>query len=285
MGSFGRLGVDFGRLGMNAGGLWVLDRVSRKPIIALSTRRLTGTSWAAGDPLATIRENGADATQAFSYTGSPPVLDHAAIQAFIGVNAAAYTIWNNQMGGNNATTSATESTQPLYVNDSSPSFNDTSYYFNIAHAANQLLTGGLSITAWLRPASLVSTGHIVNKAADAGITNGFALYSTGTSALRVRVNNTPSVDSDAVLTTDEWQFWAVTISSAGAVAYYRNNVAAGGGTANATSGITTTNGIKIGTRFDASTGFFSGRIDDLMVHPGVITAADRALLYATGAPA
>lgn len=229
--------------------------------------------------MATIRETGANDEADFSYKKSTNILDFDAIDAFIDVNTGRWKGWNNQIAGGNSAAAA-DASQPLYVTDEGPSFDGAAYYFSIAHAANQLLTGGFTFAWSFLPDTETNGDRIIDKSDTNNVGAGFAVWqgaSAGT--LSMRVNDAPTVTSSAVFETGKWQHAIMTVSAAGAVTFYRNNVAAGTGNANACSGITSTNPLRIGALWAATTSFFDGQIDDFFIFPGVITADDRAELY------
>lgn len=255
----------------------VLPGLSVQPIIALDIRRLTGTSWETDDPIATIRETGGDTDDSFSYTGSPPILDFAGIATHVGANAGRWDKWFNQIEGNDAANS-TDATQPLFVDRAGPDFDGSSQFLEIPHAANQLLTGGFTIVIGMSPASATGSGSLVQKGSDTAQTDGFWLYENGAGALNMRVNSATTATSSAVMTTG-FQHWIVTVTAAGAVTFYRNNVAAGSGTTGACSGITAAQAISLGRRRGDGT-YHDGAWDALDIFPGVITADDRAALFA-----
>jgi hypothetical protein len=253
------------------------------PIFAASTSRLLGWPFNTGDSMARIRRASDNLEADFSYVGLPPRLNFAGIDTHVSATTGRFRTWHNQCGtllcGNAVQT--IDANQPLYVQNEGPDFNGTSYRMLIDHSANQLLTGGWTFACSINPDDLATAGRmLVNKSANLGLSDGFGVYVGNANAMRVRVNGTPNVDSTADFTTGAWQHLIVTCSAAGAVTFYRNNVAAGTGTANACSGITSTNPLRIGADFAGTASFWDGGMDDYFIIPGVVSADARAILYA-----
>jgi hypothetical protein len=157
------------------------------------------------------------------------------LDAHVAATTGRFRTWHNQCGtllcGN--AVQATDANQPLYVQNQGPSFNGTDQHMSIAHSANQLMTGGFTLACSIRPAA-DAFAYLFAKAASGTSIDGFRLFLNGSTGLTVTVNNGGNVASSTVLTTDEWQHWMVTVSAAGAVTFYRNNVAAGTGSTGAT---------------------------------------------------
>ena len=279
---FGKLGIlgGLGRSGVG-GFTGVIDRLSVAPIFAASTRALTTPIPTVG---ATIRRVSDSDPYDAGFVGSPPTLDFSGINTHIGGSSGTWPKWWDQSPSANHAAQTTTSSQPAYVDGMGPSFNGSSQYMSIPHAENQLLTSGYTFTFWIRPT--VDDGHIVAKADTTTSTRGFAVYliNSGT-AIRLSANQTGSTDSGADLTPDTWSHVVVSVGTSGAAEFYVNNaLSASGGTVALPSTITSTAPLRVGSHRSGSTGFYAGRLDDLLIFPGVITAGDRAALYANWEP-
>jgi hypothetical protein len=272
--------------GTGGGYTGVLDQLVDEgytAIFAASTKRLTGTVWTTGEPMARIRETGANDEENFSYAGLQQRMNFADIDAFVNGNTGRYTTWFNQAGvlnsGNAVQTVSTN--QPLYVQNQGPSFNGTAYHFTIAHSANQLMTGGFTIAASLYAASMASQMEIIAKSGASSLANGYRLaLSATTGKLNLRCNGAPSIESTSGVVAETATHVIASCAADGTVTFYINNVADGGGAANAASGITSTAAIRIGVNYNSTGQFFNGRIDDLFIIPGVVSEAARDILYA-----
>lgn len=261
------------RRGGDTGFTGILDQLSVAPILALSTRRLT--SDFTGD-IATIREDGLNAEDSFSYTGSPPTLDFDAINTFIGVNDGWWKGWQNQVTGNSAAQTV-QASQPLYVTGEGPDFTQGPSLV-VPHAAALNGTGGLTIVARLRvdgfgggPGGL---GRIVDKSSSAylffvnGVSDDLKWISAGGTQI--------SSSSLSLLSAGDVNI-AVTCTAAGAVVLYRNNSQVGSGNSGALSGVTATSDLIIGNNAAGDRGF-NGPFESLFVFPGVLGSSDLAAL-------
>jgi hypothetical protein len=168
-----------------------------------------------------------------------------------------------------------------------PDFDGSNDFIEIPHNANQLLTTGGTIMAWIRPDTIPSSttqndgARIIDKTNGLSAQNGYNMLVFGSNRLGFRINNGTNRAISNVLTTGEWQHIAVTFTDAGDPTFYVNGVSVGTTAATgAASGITTTNAMRIGNRATATDRPFDGLISDVLVSNSQWTASEIASYYA-----
>lgn len=156
----------------------------------------------------------------------------------------------------------------------------------IPHNANQLLTTGLTLSAWIKPRSIGenSNGHIIAKSTGTSGQGGYAFRVRDVNKLGFIVNaGTDVVSAAGSLVLNVWQHVLVTVASDATVTHYINGSASGTpATTGALSGITTTNDLTIGNRSGATDRTFDGWIDEPIVWNRVLTAQEISDLYLLG---
>lgn len=166
-------------------------------------------------------------------------------------------------------------------------FNGTTDTVVIPHNANQLLTTGLTLSAWIKPRSIGenSQGMIFNKTNGTNSADGFYFTLQTNERINFRVNASSSINSAVGgVPFNRWTHVSVTAAADGTANFYVNGALSG--TANqattALSGITTTNALTIGNRSTATDRTFDGWIDEPIVWNRVLTAQEISDLYLLG---
>lgn len=166
-------------------------------------------------------------------------------------------------------------------------FNGTTSTLVVPHNANQLLTSGMTLAAWIKPLSIGenSQGMIFNKTADTSATSGYYLSMQTNDRINFRVNASTSRNCAVnAVPAGRWSHVMVTAASDGTCNFYVNGSLSG--TANqattALSGITTTNDLTIGNRSGATDRTFDGYIDEACIWNRVLTAQEISDLYYLG---
>ncbi len=186
---------------------------------------------------------------------------------------------------------ATWQTEDMCVSGKCLNFDGTNDYVSISHSTSFTtgLQSGFTMSAWIKPIGTGpgGGGRIFDKTADANCTSGFCLRLDGANqrlASRVNANNTIySATNSIIHGNGVWYHIAVTINSAGLVTYYINGVQSGTpALANALSGITTTNDLRIGNRSENTDYTFDGFIDEPKIYNYVRTAAQVSSDYLAG---
>ena len=156
----------------------------------------------------------------------------------------------------------------------------------IPHNANQLLTSGFTLSAWINPRSLGENGngHIISKSTGAAGQGGFAFRVRSVDKLALIVNNGTDVSPPSgTLVFNTWQHALVTVDSSAVVTFYINGVQTGTPAATAPlSGITTTNSLVIGNRSGTTDRTFDGGIDEVRIWNRVLTAQEITDLHFSG---
>jgi hypothetical protein len=153
----------------------------------------------------------------------------------------------------------------------------------VPHNANQLLTTGFTISAWIKPKSIgETTGRIVDKSTADTAAGGFRYALNSSNALFFQVNTGSSIASatNSILYNNTWYHVVVTVGSDATVTHYINGVLSGTpATTGALSGITTTNNLTIGNRSGATDRTFDGNMTDIIIWNTALTATQVSSLY------
>lgn len=183
----------------------------------------------------------------------------------------------------------TGSAEPVKLTDKHGyTFDGVDDYLEVAHNANQLLTGGMTISAWIRPVSggegaTSNGGRIVDKSTNTNAVGGFRFnVANSTNTLRFQVNNGTEIASDTNFDRDSgmWQHVAVTVASDATTTFYIDGVVSGTpGVTGALSGITTTTAMRIGNRAGSDDRTFDGDIARLKIWDSDLTALQVKDLY------
>jgi hypothetical protein len=165
-------------------------------------------------------------------------------------------------------------------------FDGVDDYVNIPHNANQLLTGGGTIEAWIKPDTLGenSAGFIIDKSTGTNAHNGYCLRMGGTNQVVVSINSGTlkySATNSVVVGDGNWYHVVATWDSSGYVTIYVNGVQSGTpGVSAAASGITTTNDMRIANRSTATDRTFEGNIKMARIYSRVMGADEIAANFA-----
>ncbi len=233
-------------------------------------------------------------------------------QVYNALGSEAVGIWNFDNGtgtiaydnsgyGNNGTLTngplfATDT--PYYVVGSgtgkySMHFDGVDDYVEISHNANQLLTGGGTIEAWVNASGYGESGtfggKIVDKSTSTGGQDGYTLFVrdqavSNQNVFGFTINNGPEVSSAAdSLVFGSWRHVAVTWDTTGLATIYVNGAKSGTPVISAAASyITTTNTLRIGNRSLATDRTFDGLIDDVRIYGVALTASEIQKHYVEG---
>lgn len=147
------------------------------------------------------------------------------------------------------------------------SFDGTDDVVTIPHSAALDITGACTFALWLKPSAASEDGYVLAKTSTA--TDGFHVYWEG-SADRISFGG---VNSSTVFVDTGWIHVCVTVTSGGAISFYRNGSPAGTGSASAPSSNATD--VTIGNRAGGASAaaLFSGLIKDVRIYNTVLPAA------------
>ncbi len=161
------------------------------------------------------------------------------------------------------------------------SFDNSDDYIQVAHNSNQLLTNGGTITAWINPIGIGSTGRIVDKTSSGAGGTGYTFNTASGTRLQFIINaGSGALSASSSLPLSQWSMATVTWDATGLSTIYINGVANGTpAVAGTPSGITTTNPLRIGNRSNATGNTFNGSISDVRVYNRPLSAAEILALY------
>jgi len=165
-------------------------------------------------------------------------------------------------------------------------FDGVDDYVSVSHNANQLLTSGFTISAWIYPNTAGQTaGRILDKSHNgSSAQTGYDFFIQG-NAVKLQVNNgsTPTSAANAV-PYKKWSHVLVTVDSNALATFYVNGFLSGTpGSTGALSGITSTDPIYIGNRSGFTDRTFDGIIDDVRIYSRALSSQEVKQLYNTGA--
>ncbi len=166
-------------------------------------------------------------------------------------------------------------------------FDGVDDYVNIPHNANQLLTGGGTIEAWIKPDTAgESTGRIIDKSTNGYGGGGFDFSVISNNRIAFRINEGPALSSttnSVVVGGGNWYHIVATWDSSGYVTLYVNGVQSGTpGVSADPAGITTTNDMRIGNRSGATDRTFDGVIDEVRIYNRELSASEISYNYHSG---
>lgn len=164
-------------------------------------------------------------------------------------------------------------------------FNGTTDTVIVPHNANQLLTNGFTLSAWIRPRTLgeSSLGNVIDKSTGLNGADGYVFQLTGTAQMRLRVDSISVNSATNSVVLNRWQHVLVTVAADATVTHYINGAVSGTPSATAAlSAITTTNALTIGNRSGVTDRTFDGWIDEPLVWNRVLTAQEISNLYLLG---
>jgi hypothetical protein len=155
-------------------------------------------------------------------------------------------------------------------------FDGTDDYILIPHHATFNLTTNATFMFWINPTVFGSQDRLIHKNTAwivmmADIGNKLRLYDATDGDL---------VDSDTVFTVDTWQMAAVTKAGT-AVLWYRNGVAAGGGTLTSATFAISAIPVNIGIDEDHVTKAFDGLIGGVWIYNRSLTPLEIQNIYLT----
>jgi hypothetical protein len=184
----------------------------------------------------------------------------------------------------------TTTTRPTLV-EFAPDFDGIDDFISVAHNANQLLTGGGCLMAWIRPDTIVATSvvteysRIIDKSDTASAGNGFFWGIGNNNRMGFQIGSGAGRVSNSVLVANTWQHIAVVFTSLGVPTFYRNGALvltqAATGVA---SLITTTNPTSIGNRSISTDRPMDGEIVLPSIFAGVLSAEQILNTYNQTAP-
>lgn len=142
--------------------------------------------------------------------------------------------------------------QAVSQSDKAVTGNGSNTYVTIAHASDLDITGDLTLSMWVKPASFNNVRFLVTKVVgDGGSTSAYEWrLQQNTGKQWYSHGPTTSLDSTTALTVGLWSHIAVTRTGA-SIAFYLNGQPDGGGTTNASFPPTAnSSAVDIGTRAD-----------------------------------
>ena len=163
------------------------------------------------------------------------------------------------------------------------SFNGSTSTINLGSGVGLNLTGSVTISAWINPASFGgnSRGRIFDKLSETFPYGGYALYVDNINAsnafaygIGVLVGNTISYQQNRV-TLNTWQHIA-TVHSGTNVIFYKNGSAIGSSTTSIN--LTTAQNVTIGNN-TGGTRAFDGQISDVKVYNSALSASEIKKIY------
>ena len=171
-------------------------------------------------------------------------------------------------------------------------FDGVDDYIEVPHNANQLLTQGGSISAWIYAGSAgpgsgsTTGGRVIDKSTSISADDGFTFYtSKGTpNTMAFRINEgTIILSGTNSIPFNTWTHVLVTFNASGFVTHYVNGVVSGTpANTNSSSGITTTNALRIGNRATSTNRPFNGTIDEVIIYNVSLSADEIMNLYLDG---
>jgi len=155
----------------------------------------------------------------------------------------------------------------------------TTYRVTVAHHASLNPSTGLTIAARIYPRSPGPStfARLLQKSVTTDLSNGYGCYCLN-DRLILNVNNGGSPAFTTALTYNAWQRVGITCTAAGAVLFYLNGAADGGGNTGALATITTVADLTIGNRQNDLARAWDGLIDELSFWTRVLIPADMVRL-------
>jgi len=160
-----------------------------------------------------------------------------------------------------------------------------SKYIEIPDTSALRLTGGGTITAWIKPNSLNAiAATIVDKGTtNTSTTDGYRFNITTSGQIGIRVNaNTATKSTDNAYSFGKWTFAVGVIKPDGSVALYSNGVNVTGTPGSAVLPPDTTGVMRIGARATGTDRNFDGVIDDVHIYNRALSASEVVALYKLG---
>lgn len=157
------------------------------------------------------------------------------------------------------------------------SFDGATDYVSIPHNVSQLLTGGFTLSATIKPVSYGGGGfgRIIDKSSGGAGAGGFAVFIQSSGVLTLVVDNGGDVSSSSeAIELNRWQNIAVTCEASGAIKIYINGVEVGSGNSGACSGITTTNEMRVGNWYTSLLRCFDGEIKNCRMWDTVLDSSE-----------
>ncbi len=158
-------------------------------------------------------------------------------------------------------------------------------FLQVAHNANQLLTNGGAIEAWIRPNSAgeADTGRMVDKSTGGTSSNGYAFMCSTNGRLRFSIGAGPSVlsNNDAIIYgSGNWYQVVASFDATGLTTLYSNSVQVGiPATTASPLNIITTNDLRVGNRATTANSAFDGQIGEVRIYNRPLTQAEVAQNY------
>ena len=154
---------------------------------------------------------------------------------------------------------------------------------DIPHNANQLLTTGFTLSAWINPVSLGENnrGMLFSKEISLTVPNGYLFRVALDNRLVGLIAAGGDVISDVnAITLNKWQHVIMTVNSDSLISFYINNILVGTpNTSGLISNITSTNKLSIGNRSERIDRTFDGLISEIKIWNKVLSSAETAKVY------
>jgi hypothetical protein len=138
-------------------------------------------------------------------------------------------------------------------------------------------SAGMSISVWSNPTTAANWARFIDFGNGAGGVNILFTRNGVSNTLRFDTND-GTVDAENAFTQNEWQYFVVTMTEAGAVTIYKNGLPVQTGTVGLPEVVTRTLNY-IGESNWSSDAFYAGMMDDLRIYNYAITADQIADLY------
>lgn len=264
--------------GPSAGGYTLLlDEIPAE--FAVSTRKLR-TAYA-GQCLR-LRRSSDNAESDFGFTGSPPVLDVAAITSWLGGASGYVVTWYDQSGNGNNAAQSVAANQPSLIGGK-VNFSGGTDYLDCGVVASHNLTNNFSGTVWINSDAFptgASTGLFTHQSA----VNGWGLvqhFNLGLAFTRFTAGGFDYLYVDANPPIDQWHHFVGRIN-AGTRYTYLDSIQQLA-TSNILPGSNPTINTVIGRFYGNSVGFeWDGELDDILLFIPALTVAEIQTIFSYG---
>jgi len=204
---------------------------------------------------------------------------------FNGTDISGTTAYDRSGKGNNGTLTNSPTKVAGKLGQGLSLIDTLSKYIEIPDTSALRLTGGGTITAWIKPNSLNAiAATIVDKGTtNTSTTDGYRFNITTSGQIGIRVNaNTATKSTDNAYSFGKWTFAVGVIKPDGSVALYSNGVNVTGTPGSAVLPPDTTGVMRIGARATGTDRNFDGVIDDVHIYNRALSASEVVALYKLG---